>query len=74
VEQFIAIINPPEVGVLAVGATLPKAIPLEGGEIAVRPYMRFTLSADHRVVDGVVAARFITDLKANLENPNLTSD
>jgi len=71
VEQFNAIINPPEVGILAVGATVPQVAALEGGAIAVRPIMRFTLSADHRVVDGAVAARFIADLKATLENPIL---
>lgn len=71
VEQFNAIINPPEVGILAVGATVPEVVALEGGAIAVRPIMRFTLSADHRVVDGAVAARFIADLKATLENPIL---
>lgn len=74
IEQFNAIINPPEVCVLAIGATLPKVIPLEGGEIAVRPYMRFTLSTDHRVVDGAVAARFLADLKANLEDPSIMDD
>lgn len=71
VEQFNAIINPPEVGILAIGATVPEVVALEGGAIAVRPIMRFTLSADHRVVDGAVAARFIADLKATLENPIL---
>lgn len=69
VEQFSAIINPPEVAVLAIGAILPVVVSLPGDEIAVRPIMRFTLSADHRVVDGAVAARFIADLKATLENP-----
>jgi pyruvate dehydrogenase E2 component (dihydrolipoamide acetyltransferase) len=71
VEQFNAIINPPEVGILAIGATVPEVVALEEGAIAVRPIMRFTLSADHRVVDGAVAARFIADLKATLENPIL---
>lgn len=71
VEQFNAIINPPEAGILAVGATVPKVVALDGGAIAVRPIMQFTLSADHRIVDGAVAARFIADLKATLENPIL---
>jgi len=69
VEQFNAIINPPEVGILAIGATRPEVVPVEKDAIAIRPIMRFTLSADHRVVDGAVAARFIADLKAKLENP-----
>ena len=71
VEQFTAIINPPEVAVLAVGAILPTVVPLEGDKIEVRPLMRFTLSADHRVLDGVIVARFITDLKTRIENPKL---
>lgn len=71
VEQFTAFINPPEVGVLAIGATVPGVIALENGEIAARPILRFTLSADHRVVDGAVAAKFIADLKSAMENPSL---
>ena len=70
-EQFNAIINPPEAGILAIGATTPEVVALEGGAIAVRPIMRFTLSADHRIVDGAVAARSIADLKTILENPIL---
>ena len=69
VEQFNAIINPPEVAVLAIGAILPAVVSPAGDEIAVRPWMRFTLSADHRVVDGAVAARFLADLKRILEDP-----
>ncbi len=71
VEQFNAIINPPEAGILAVGSTTAEVVALPDGTIAARPIMRLTLSADHRVVDGVVAARFIGDLKTTLENPIL---
>jgi pyruvate dehydrogenase E2 component (dihydrolipoamide acetyltransferase) len=71
VEQFTAIINPPEAGILAVGATTSEVVALPDGAIAVRPVMRLTLSADHRIVDGAVAARFINDLKVTLENPVL---
>ncbi len=71
VEQFNAIINPPEAGILAIGATASDVIALENGAIAVRPIMRFTLSADHRIVDGSIAAHFIADLKAIFENPIL---
>jgi pyruvate dehydrogenase E2 component (dihydrolipoamide acetyltransferase) len=71
VEQFNAIINPPEAGILAIGATTPEVVALENGAIAVRPIMRFTLSADHRIVDGAVAARFIAELKVTFENPIL---
>ena len=71
VEQFNAIINPPEAGILAIGATTREVIALDEGTIAVRPIMRFTLSADHRIIDGAVAARFIADLKTTFENPIL---
>jgi pyruvate dehydrogenase E2 component (dihydrolipoamide acetyltransferase) len=71
VEQFNAIINPPEAGILAIGATTQEVIALDEGTIAVRPIMRFTLSADHRIIDGAVAARFIADLKTTFENPIL---
>ena len=71
VEQFNAIINPPEAGILAIGATTPEPTALPDGEIAVRPIMKITLSADHRIIDGAVAARFIGDLKTTLENPLL---
>jgi pyruvate dehydrogenase E2 component (dihydrolipoamide acetyltransferase) len=71
VEQFNAIINPPEAAILAIGATTSEVVALPEGAIAVRPIMRITLSADHRIVDGAVAARFISDLKTTLENPVL---
>ena len=71
VEQFNAIINPPEAGILAIGATTQEVIALDEGTIAVRPIMRFTLSADHRIIDGAVAARFLADLKTTFENPIL---
>lgn len=71
VEQFNAIINPPESGILAVGSTTSEVVALPGGAIATRPIMRLTLSADHRIVDGAVAAKFIGDLKTTLENPIL---
>jgi pyruvate dehydrogenase E2 component (dihydrolipoamide acetyltransferase) len=71
IEQFTAIINPPQVGILAVGATQAEVVADGGGEIAVRPIMRMTLSADHRIVDGAVAARFLADLREVLESPAL---
>lgn len=71
VEQFNAIINPPEAGILAIGATNRNVVALENDDIGIRPIMRFTLSADHRIIDGAVAARFIADLKTTLENPIL---
>ena len=70
IEQFTAIINPPQAAILAVGAVQPEAV-VKGGQVAVRPMMRMTLSADHRIVDGAVAARFMSDLRDALENPVL---
>jgi len=71
IEQFTAIINPPQAAILAVGATQPEPVVDEEGQVVVRPVMRMTLSADHRVVDGVAAARFLTDLREALEAPML---
>lgn len=71
VEQFTAIINPPQAAILAVGATQQEVVPDVDGQIVVRPIMHITLAADHRVVDGAVAARFMADLKAALEEPVL---
>ena len=70
IEQFTAIINPPESAILAVGTIVDTPSDL-GGQLEVRPTMRLTLSADHRVVDGAAGARFLADLKATLENPYL---
>jgi pyruvate dehydrogenase E2 component (dihydrolipoamide acetyltransferase) len=68
IEQFTAILNPPEVGILAVGAITPGPIGI-GGQLALRPLMRLTLMVDHRAVDGAVGAQFLATLKAMLENP-----
>ena len=68
VDEFIAIINPPEGAILAVGAISEKPV-VRNGQIAVGRAMRITLSCDHRIMDGAVAARFLQDLKAHLENP-----
>jgi pyruvate dehydrogenase E2 component (dihydrolipoamide acetyltransferase) len=70
VESFTAIINPPEVAILAVGAIVDTMLPMGEG-VEPRPVMNLTLSADHRVVDGAAAARFLAELKAALENPYL---
>ncbi|MGD8807153.1 MAG: dihydrolipoamide acetyltransferase family protein [Chloroflexota bacterium] len=71
VEEFTAIINPPQAAILAVGATKPDVVPDDDGQIVVRPIMRITLAADHRVIDGAVAAHFMADLQARLESPVL---
>ncbi len=71
IEQFTAIINPPQAAILAVGAAQPEVVPGEAGAVLIHSILRMTLSADHRVVDGAVAARFISELKAALERPVL---
>ncbi len=70
IESFTAIINPPESAILAVGAIVDTMLP-SGEGVELRPVMNLTLSADHRVVDGAAAARFLAELKATLENPYL---
>lgn len=70
VESFYAIINPPESGILSVGAIIPKPVVVEG-EITVRPCVKLSLSVDHRVVDGAVAAQFLARLKELVEAPSL---
>jgi pyruvate dehydrogenase E2 component (dihydrolipoyllysine-residue acetyltransferase) len=70
VDTFIAIINPPQCAILAVGQVAPRVVP-HGEGIAVRSMMTMSLSADHRVVDGAIAARFLQEVKRLLENPVL---
>jgi pyruvate dehydrogenase E2 component (dihydrolipoamide acetyltransferase) len=70
VESFVAIINPPQCAILAVGQVAPRVIAHDDG-IAVRPIMTMSLSADHRVVDGAMAARFLREVKRQLETPEL---
>lgn len=74
IEHFTAILNPPESAILAVGRIAKRARVIEGEEgdkVAVRPMMTMTLSVDHRVLDGAVAARFLKDVVEALEHPNL---
>jgi len=68
VEQFTAIINPPEGAILAVGGTKREPT-VVGDEILPRYQMRYTLSADHRIVDGALAAQFLQTLTRLVENP-----
>lgn len=69
IDRFTAIINPPQVGILAVSAAKRQFVPNELDEPVLHNIMNMRLSADHRVVDGVVAARFLSDLRAGLEKP-----
>jgi pyruvate dehydrogenase E2 component (dihydrolipoamide acetyltransferase) len=70
IRQFRAIINPPESAILAVSAVVRKPVVVdEQDSVAVRPIMSITISADHRVIDGVVAARFLADLVEGIEYP-----
>jgi pyruvate dehydrogenase E2 component (dihydrolipoamide acetyltransferase) len=70
VDAFTAIIVPPQVAILAVGAITERVVPVNG-QPAVRPMMSMTLSCDHRVVDGVRAAEFMRDLANAIRSPNL---
>lgn len=68
IEEFTAIINPPDACILAVGGIREEAV-VKSGQIVVGRRMKLTLSCDHRVVDGATGAAFLQDLKANLELP-----
>lgn len=68
IEEFTAVINPPEAGILAVGAVEERAVVVDGA-VVPRPQMRVTMSCDHRVVDGAQGARFLATLKTLLEEP-----
>jgi pyruvate dehydrogenase E2 component (dihydrolipoamide acetyltransferase) len=75
VESFVAIINPPQAAILAIGSTKPTVVVKAGTsdnatpEFGVVQLMKVTISADHRVTDGAVAAQFLQELKRVLQNP-----
>jgi pyruvate dehydrogenase E2 component (dihydrolipoamide acetyltransferase) len=69
IDQFTAVINPPEAAILAVGAALPEPVATDDGRVEVRRRMRLTLSIDHRALDGATGAGFLAQLKATLEHP-----
>jgi pyruvate dehydrogenase E2 component (dihydrolipoamide acetyltransferase) len=70
VDQFIAVLNPPQASILAVGATRDQVVPREGA-LDVLPLMTMTLTCDHRAVDGATGADFLRTIKAFLELPGL---
>ena len=80
IDQFTAIINPPEVGILAIGTAHDVVVPATGGRVdgwtggrdgafAVQKRVRITMSCDHRAVDGAVGATFLQTLRRLIENP-----
>ena len=68
IDQFTAVINPPEAGIIAVGSIVQKPVVVEG-QLTARRRMRITMSCDHRVIDGATGAAFLKTLKQMLENP-----
>src|SRR5258706_3372188 len=68
IDEFTAIINPPEGAILAVGAMAPKPV-VRDNQIVIRQTMRVTMSCDHRVIDGAVGAQFLRTFKQIMENP-----
>jgi len=72
VDNFTAIINPGESAILAVGSATPQPV-VVGQSVEIRPIMKMTLSADHRLIDGALAARFVNRIKERLEDRKLWS-
>jgi pyruvate dehydrogenase E2 component (dihydrolipoamide acetyltransferase) len=70
VERFTAVLNPPQAGILAVGAIEERAV-VEDGDLEIQPRMDLTLTVDHRTVDGATASDFLRTVKAFLEEPGL---
>jgi pyruvate dehydrogenase E2 component (dihydrolipoamide acetyltransferase) len=68
IDQFTAVINPPEAGIIAVGSITPKPVIVDG-QVTPRRRVRITMSCDHRVIDGATGAAFLKTLKQMLENP-----
>jgi pyruvate dehydrogenase E2 component (dihydrolipoyllysine-residue acetyltransferase) len=70
IERFVAVLNPPQAAILAVGSVEDKVVAVDG-QPTVRPRMELTLTCDHRAVDGATGAEFLTTVKAFLEEPAL---
>ncbi len=71
VDRFTAIVNPPQAAILAVGRATKRVVPGDDGQTRIAPMATFTVSADHRVVDGAQVGRFLSDLQRGLERPGL---
>ena len=70
IDQFVAVLNPPQASILAVGATSDQVVPRDG-DLHVLPMMTMTLTCDHRAVDGATGAAFLNTIKTSLEDPGL---
>ncbi|NTX13351.1 pyruvate dehydrogenase complex dihydrolipoamide acetyltransferase [Myxococcus sp. CA056] len=68
IDQFVAIINPPQASILAVGAVADKVVARDG-QMVIRKMMTATLSCDHRIIDGAIGAEFLRELRGLLEHP-----
>jgi pyruvate dehydrogenase E2 component (dihydrolipoamide acetyltransferase) len=69
IEEFTAIINPPQAAILAVGATIPTPAVDAKGQVVAQPRMKMTMSCDHRVIDGAMGAQFLQTLVGFIEDP-----
>ena len=70
IEQFVAVLNPPQVAILAVGSIEERPTAIDG-ELAIVPTLTMTLTCDHRAIDGSEGAEFLRDVKAFVESPAL---
>jgi pyruvate dehydrogenase E2 component (dihydrolipoamide acetyltransferase) len=70
IEKFVAVLNPPQAAILAVGSTEEKPV-VRNGEIEIRPLMSTTITCDHRAIDGADGADFLRTVKELLEEPAL---
>ena len=69
IDRFTAILNPPQAAILAVGRIAKRAVVTDDDHVEVRPVSTLTLTADHRVLDGASAARFLATIQRALEHP-----
>jgi pyruvate dehydrogenase E2 component (dihydrolipoamide acetyltransferase) len=74
IDQFNAIVNPPQSAILAVGRVITTPVALPDNTITTRPMMNLTLTIDHRAMDGVQGAKFLAEIKERLEKPDLLQE